>query len=255
MGELILCQGRIAAMPYYIENASLNIYSLEELCYYMDTYTDCLDEAFFGQELCNWLKWELGLPELAGELERCRDAKGQTAQLSEIVLRACGYLTAQEQRALLAQLRELDGKDDFTRRKLRADRRLRNHRYAESILEYRRLLQGAEEAGALAADVGNIWHNMGVACANMFLYEQASECFSKAYEYNNLPESAMELYFAKQCMAENGGGSVEVPKEWRHAVTERLNRASDEPQEDAPAPLAEEQLPLWKKQYRLYSRL
>ena len=34
MGELILCSHPIAAMPYYIDNISLNVYSLEELCYY-----------------------------------------------------------------------------------------------------------------------------------------------------------------------------------------------------------------------------
>ena len=35
MGELILCSQQLAAMPYYIENVSLNVYSLDELCYYI----------------------------------------------------------------------------------------------------------------------------------------------------------------------------------------------------------------------------
>ena len=39
MGELILCSQQLAAMPYYIENVSLNVYSLDELCYYCLLYT------------------------------------------------------------------------------------------------------------------------------------------------------------------------------------------------------------------------
>ena len=31
----ILCQVKRAKVPYYIENISMNIYSIEELCYYM----------------------------------------------------------------------------------------------------------------------------------------------------------------------------------------------------------------------------
>ena len=31
MGELLLCNEAIAAMPYYIEGVSINVYSIEEL--------------------------------------------------------------------------------------------------------------------------------------------------------------------------------------------------------------------------------
>ena len=33
MGELLLCNEAIAAMPYYIECVSINVYSIEELNY------------------------------------------------------------------------------------------------------------------------------------------------------------------------------------------------------------------------------
>ena len=35
MGELLLCNEAIAAMPYYIEGVSINVYSIEELNYYI----------------------------------------------------------------------------------------------------------------------------------------------------------------------------------------------------------------------------
>ena len=39
MGELILCRQSIAANHYFIEDGALNVYSLEELSYYI---TQCL---------------------------------------------------------------------------------------------------------------------------------------------------------------------------------------------------------------------
>ena len=41
MGDLILCNQQLAAMPYYIENVSLNVYSLDELCYYIKNTFIC----------------------------------------------------------------------------------------------------------------------------------------------------------------------------------------------------------------------
>ena len=73
MGDLILCQTGIAAMPYYIEGTDLNIYSLEELCYYLGHETDRIGDNFCSQELIQWIKEELGCTELAKELEEARE--------------------------------------------------------------------------------------------------------------------------------------------------------------------------------------
>ena len=46
MSGYILCQGKRARFPYYIENISTNIYTLEELCYYCLLYTSRVE--FYG---------------------------------------------------------------------------------------------------------------------------------------------------------------------------------------------------------------
>ena len=46
MGELLLCNEAIAAMPYYIEGVSINVYSIEELNYYIINNTYLLDYSF-----------------------------------------------------------------------------------------------------------------------------------------------------------------------------------------------------------------
>ena len=52
MGELLLCNEAIAAMPYYIEGVSINVYSIEELNYYIINNTYLLDDDFMSLELC-----------------------------------------------------------------------------------------------------------------------------------------------------------------------------------------------------------
>ena len=56
MGELILCSHPIAAMPYYIDNISLNVYSLEELCYYIENHLYLIEADFMSEELCLWIQ-------------------------------------------------------------------------------------------------------------------------------------------------------------------------------------------------------
>ena len=64
MSGYILCQLKRAKMPYYIENISTNIYSIEELCYYFYHNIYLLDETILNEHLCDWLRKELGLEKL-----------------------------------------------------------------------------------------------------------------------------------------------------------------------------------------------
>ena len=68
MGELLLCNEAIAAMPYYIEGVSINVYSIEELNYYIINTTYLLDDDFMSLELCIWIENHAHLPKLAMHL-------------------------------------------------------------------------------------------------------------------------------------------------------------------------------------------
>ena len=65
MSGYILCQTKKAERPYYIENISMNIYSIEELCYYLYHNLYLADHTIFNEELCSWIRDELELPHLA----------------------------------------------------------------------------------------------------------------------------------------------------------------------------------------------
>ena len=81
MGELILCNQNMAAFPYYVEEAAIGVYSLEELSYYICHNVYLLRSDFMNEDLCNWLEREL-------KLKRCCRCSGDCEKrrtLSEFV--------------------------------------------------------------------------------------------------------------------------------------------------------------------------
>ena len=48
----ILCQTKRAKLPYFIENISTNVYSIEELCYYLYHNLYLIDQTIMNEGLC-----------------------------------------------------------------------------------------------------------------------------------------------------------------------------------------------------------
>ena len=202
MGELIFCNQALAARPYFLEEASLNVYSLEELSYYIENYLWMLDRDFMCDELCDWLEEELGLTDVAKKLREMQE-KGST--LSEFILyllRQSGYCTGDSLKKIFAVLQEMDYKSEFECAKLRADRFLVTKKYRSAAGEYRRLLSMDEKNSLL---VGNVWHNLGTAYAGLFLFKEAAECYRQAYTYNENVKSRNARLCALRCLGDEKG--------------------------------------------------
>lgn len=203
MGELILCTQPMAGVPYYMEQSSVNLYSIEELCYYFLNHTEYLDETYISEELCVWLEQELRMKELAANLRERRKRRATAAEMVGMILDSCGFATRDEKQQMRDALREMENKSELECAKIRADRSLKNHRYVMAIREYIRLLGTEDMRRADALMLGSIWNNIGVAHAGMFLYGDAAECFEKAYGYNNDPECLRQMQEAQR-LAEQG---------------------------------------------------
>lgn len=196
MGALLLCNHPIAAMPYYIEALSLNIYSLEELCYVIEHQPFLLDEGFFDEELINWIEREVKETELAEQLRQSIRRELGVTKPVELILNATGYLSYESGMNIINQIREMQHKTVFERRKMRADRYVENKKYINALLEYRRILQMEEECKKNPVVCGNIWHNQGTVFARLFLFREAKECFETAYRYHMNLESIYEAMAA-----------------------------------------------------------
>ena len=93
MSGYILCQTKKAEIPYYIENISTNVYSLEELCYYFYKNIYLIDESIINERLCNWLKDELGLSKLYEKLYRILEKEEGTSAFILAIFREIHYLS------------------------------------------------------------------------------------------------------------------------------------------------------------------
>ena len=51
-----LCRAKAAKHPFYIESIDINIYTIEELCFYLWKNVSLLDESMLNEKLCDWLE-------------------------------------------------------------------------------------------------------------------------------------------------------------------------------------------------------
>lgn len=205
MGEMIYCRCPIAATPYYIDEVSLNIYSLEELSYYIQHNVYLLNQDFMSTELCNWIGRELGLKTLMNELlEMLQQGKPLHVFVGRL-LTETGYLTNAEIRNLLDVISSFENKSETECRKMRADRLMEKEKYVDAIYEYHNVLDEIKRKSVAPMLQGDIWHNLATAYARLFFFQEAIFCYEKAYLLNHREPSLAGLLYAYKCMRDGNG--------------------------------------------------
>lgn len=222
MSGYILCQTKRAERPYYIENISTNVYSIEELCYYLYHNLYLIDQTIMNEELCTWIQDELGLSGLA---VRLRAKIGKFASPEDIlypVLKEINYLTYEELKNLNVSLQKMNNEAPALREKQKADALMKNEMYVHAIQVYQKLLENEKLEELREGLTERIYHNLGCAYAYLFQMDKAVECFRKAYEGSRSRE-ALESYLIAfgtfrsaaeyEKMAESVGAEPEILEE------------------------------------------
>ncbi len=226
MGDLILCSFQTAARPYLIQGSGFPIYSLEELCYYMEENFYMLDKKLLNFGLCIWLRQEIGCRELAFLLDRQLRTREPLYRAALLILEKSECYEQSELAALEELFASVDGKAVMECRKLKADQYLMHGRYAQAVHEYRQLLR-KENTGRMTDELrGQLYHNQGVAYARLFLFAEAAECFREAYRQNKSSKSLDGYLFALDYL-ETSDGSKQSKTELEvdfHTMKDALDR-------------------------------
>lgn len=212
MSGYILCQTKKADTPYFIENISTNIYSIEELCYYLYHNLYLIDETIINDGLCTWISEELNLPKLAAKL---RQNLGKFTSAEDIlypIFKEINYLTYEELRTLNSQIRKLDSEPMAVREKQKGDALIDNGMYVNAIRVYQKLLERDDLEAARTGLTESVYHNLGCAYSYLFQMEKAVECFWKAYEQKK-SSGALKYYLL-------AFRSVRTPIEYESRLTE-----------------------------------
>lgn len=182
MSGYILCQTQRADIPYFIENISMNVYSIEELCYYLYHNLYLIDQTIINERLCIWLQEELNLPALAAKI---RPNLGKFACAEDIlypIFKEINYLTYEELKALNVKLQELNAEALAVREKRKADALMDHEMYVHAIQVYQGILKRENLDKIREGLAEEVYHNLGCAHSYMFQMEKALDCFKKAYD-------------------------------------------------------------------------
>ena len=154
MSGYILCQVKRAKLPYYIENISTNIYSIEELCFYFYHNIYLLDSTILNEELCFWIRDQLGLKKLAENLyKHLDDDEMKVGDFILPVFKEISYLSLEEFRRLNQQIRQLANEPEVLRQKRKGDYLMEHGKYVNAIKVYQRALRREAEDDTEVTDI------------------------------------------------------------------------------------------------------
>lgn len=200
MGKVIVCVGKYGKIPYYMSHVGINLYSIEELCYYLKENVYLLDKEIMNFKLVDWIDEELGLEELGKSLRSLIRNDGTLSSYVAIILETAFYCKKEEIKELEQIIRDNSKLDIYEKRKKRADYFAKNKKYSVAISEYEKILKDVDKQDYILTT--SIYHNIGVCLTKLFLFERAAFWFYKAYEMNGRKDclilymSAMKLAFA-----------------------------------------------------------
>ena len=169
MSGYILCQTKKAAHPYFVESISTNIYTIEELCYYLYHNLYLVDQTIINEDLCKWLEEELELTQLASKLRQAREREAGAEEILYPVFKEINYLTYEELKALNGRLTELNKESTAIRKKRKGDALVENGMYVNAIRVYQKLLDQTDFSKERDGLEARIMYKLG--CAYSYLFQ------------------------------------------------------------------------------------
>lgn len=198
MGAVKKCLYPMAKNPYFLENAGISIFSLEELAYVLYENIYLADEEFLGEELCQWLEKELGLAALS---EKIRAGNGNGCHIYNqvmLVLQAADYYTEKELEQLSEKIKRISSLQAQERMKLKADELLKNDSLWSAIAEYERILSIRQNSRLETEFYARVWNNLGICYGKLFLFEKAAVCYENAWQFHKLDRYKERAHYARR---------------------------------------------------------
>ncbi len=236
MGTLILCSGLRTKRPFVFHATGVRIYTIEELCYYIESHIYFIGPDTFSYALFEWIGTELGLTARAEKLKLLKDQSADIKTLLAAILCSADYYTESEIKRLIKTVDEVNGMTPLKRSSLRAFSYLKNRKYSEAAIEYEQLLNSKEAEDMTPEEYGDILHNLAVARIHSKGLFEASEAFRQAYERNRRLESAKQYLYTLKLSnrmdqfhekAEEYGIGNELCEEILLTVEELYSQATD----------------------------
>jgi tetratricopeptide (TPR) repeat protein len=189
MGNVILCEGKKATVPYVFAYGNVAIFTIEELCWYIYNNIEAVAEEINDFRIADFIAGELGLPERGAVIRGYIENKNSLKDLATAILCSCNYYTMKEIKGLLSEIDLLIKLGPMQRKKHTADTLMAAGDIQGATAEYIRIFEAAEPTDLPSREYGNVMHNVAAHEAINGAYLPAAAHFKAAYEYNSDTES------------------------------------------------------------------
>lgn len=235
MGRVILCETQPATTSYIFPNTKIEVFSYEELCYYIYNNIALIAEEYISTPMFNWIAEDLGLSELAGSLRQIKEK--ETTDLTDLltaILTFKEYYTIPEVKEFILRMERMKGLTPPQFRKMQADGFLRYRKYLKAAAIYDEILEQYPVINNTRL-LGSIYHNRAVALANNFELEEAMESYLKAYELTQNTGSIYEYLLLLATMRERSDVEVLAKYYGIEGMVESLYDAIEDAETDVVA--------------------
>ena len=142
MARVILCETKVATTSYIFPNTKIEVFSYEELCYYVYNNIALLSEEYIGKKLFDWIEKELEMEELALKLRVVKDKDStDLTDLLTTILTHKEFYTIPEIKEFIVQIERIKGLSAPQFRKKQADGFLRYRKYVKVHQKQAQLMQ------------------------------------------------------------------------------------------------------------------
>ncbi len=251
MGSIILCHKKKAREPYEIARIQRKIYTIEELCYYLCNHLYLIDHTIMNEQLCDWLRVELELSELADVLENHLKENGTKEQFIMTILTHSAIYSAGELKQMQDALKQFKNQRPVERQKFKADNLLESGSIKAAITIYQTILHDEKDESIDGRFYGKIYGCLGAAYGRLFLYKEAAKMYEAAYQICE-DETMLKayLYACKMHMSRVEYGEMISRSQLYKKIDEWLTNERERLEEEIQVLSQEDSLKKWKEQYR-----
>lgn len=250
MGSFILCHEKKAKEPYYIISIRKNIYTLEELCFFLSHHLYLADEQFLQEPLFGWMEQELFMTELAKTLRSLQEQYASVSQLIMEILKESGIYTAGELEQIRDALTKLRNLKSVEKQKLKADNLLMSQEIGQAIAIYRNILYGEVDESVEKSFYGQVYAALGAAYGRMLLYEEAAGMYEAAYQICEKKWMLQAYLYACKKYMEPSVYQELLHRSELYVTLDELNAEKERSYMSEYAEVSKREIHAWKQAYR-----
>lgn len=230
--------GRISTVPYHIDALDINIYSLDELNYFIYNHINLVYREFFDEKLLDYIRTELCRADLADELKKLVEDGALCRELIMCVLKRSGFYKAGDMQRITGLLSGIDSMSRARRILVEADSLYKNGKLESALHMYYDIYNDRKNGGEEASFYGRIAFSIGVIYARLFMCRNANSYFEQAYELYPDPVYAKASVYMSMLNRDDEELlrtiiKYKVSDEALAAIGERVEKMEKELEEDA----------------------